>query len=137
MPAWASASLYFPMAARSSVLGSSPASDALVALTMTMTFITPSFFQLLPTRSHARSVRRRFGDHHHPAQTEAVGDHAVARRPERPGERHLDAPAVGEGVERPPGVRLLRDGEGQPHPVELRPVVAPVGRHERYPADAK
>lgn len=44
MPACASSSLYFPMAARSSVLGSSPASDALVALTITMTFMTPSLY---------------------------------------------------------------------------------------------
>jgi hypothetical protein len=40
IPACASSSLYFPMAATSSWLGSSPASDARVALTITMTFMT-------------------------------------------------------------------------------------------------
>jgi hypothetical protein len=87
--------------------------------------------------SHARSLRRGLRDRDHPAQAEAVGDHAEARRPERFAERHLDAAAVGEGVERPAGLRLRRDGEREPDAVELRPVVAAVGRHERHAADAE
>ena len=66
------------------------------------------------------SVRRGLGDHHHPAQSEAIGDHAEARRPERLAERRLDASAVSEGVERPVGVRLCGNGERKPQPVELR-----------------
>src|SRR5262245_28101640 len=42
-PAFTSSSLNLPMAAKSSWLGSSPASDAFVALTKTMTFIVCSF----------------------------------------------------------------------------------------------
>jgi hypothetical protein len=70
------------------------------------------------------SVRRGLGDHHHPAQTEAIGDHAVARREERLAERHLDASAVRERVERPVAVRLRGNGERKPQPAKLRLMVA-------------
>jgi hypothetical protein len=53
----------------------------------------------------SRSLRRHAD---HPPDTEAVGDHAEARRPERLGKRHLHLAAFGQRAKFPFGVCFVR-----------------------------
>ena len=77
--------------------------------------------------SGAACLRR---DTDHPAQAEAVGEHAEARRPERLRQRHPHLATVGERREGAVGLGYRRHGKRERETVEARACRASVGCHE-------
>src|SRR5260221_9296858 len=63
-------------------------------------------------------------DANHPANAEAIGEHAEARRPESLAQRHSHLATVGQGCERAIGLGFMRHRERERKTVELRLVVA-------------
>src|SRR6266700_375645 len=76
-------------------------------------------------------------DTDHPAEAEAVGKHAEARRPERLAQRHLYLAAVGQRGEGAVGLGFRRHGQREREAGEARTFLASVGSHECGSADAE
>src|SRR6266567_3122929 len=89
--------------------------------------------ELSVIRSSAKKLCR---DTDHPADAEAVGEHAESWRPERLGQGHLHLTAGGERGESAVGFGFRRQGERERETSEARTFLAAVGGHECRSADA-
>src|SRR5436853_7781959 len=77
-------------------------------------------------------------DDHHPADAEAIGDHAEALGEERLAERHAHLAAVGERREHAVGLGLVPGIDGEREALEFRLALrAAVGRHHVLAVDGK
>ena len=82
-------------------------------------------------------IKRLSHDTDLPAESEAVGEHAEARRPERLGQRHPHLAAIGKCGEGAVGLGFRRQRDVEREAGEARTFLASVGCHECRSADTE